>query len=104
MRKTNELARLPKWISKRKRHLLACACCRRAWRLLPPSQARRLVVLAERFADGLIGYDALEEAFEDWDGGIDAWRVLVEPAVAAGAVGELGFRDPLAALELAAEA
>jgi hypothetical protein len=56
MHRANGLARLPKWISEWKRYLLTCACCRRAWRLLPDSQARRLVVLAERFADGLIGY------------------------------------------------
>jgi hypothetical protein len=93
------------WISERKRLLVACACCRRAWRLMPDRDARRLIVLAERFADGLVDYEVLEEAFLDWGDAPDADYDLVQPEQAAGgAVGELVTRSPLGALTLAAEA
>jgi hypothetical protein len=38
--------------SDRKLHLLACACCRRAWALLETDNLRQGVEVFERFADG----------------------------------------------------
>lgn len=49
--------------SLRKMRLFACACCRQViWNLLRDERARQAVVSAERFADGLILSDELEEA------------------------------------------
>jgi hypothetical protein len=41
----------PGLVSARKLRLFACACCRRAWALLPKA-ARKAVEAAERYADG----------------------------------------------------
>jgi hypothetical protein len=47
--------------SPRKLRLFGCACCHRAWSLLPAG-ARRVVQLAELVADGLAGADELQAA------------------------------------------
>src|SRR5208283_1567854 len=44
------LAHLGKGSSKRKVRLLACACCRRFWGLLPAA-AQEMLLVAERYAD-----------------------------------------------------
>jgi hypothetical protein len=41
-------------VSERRRRLLACACCRRVWDLLPQDSIRKCIVLAESYADGEI--------------------------------------------------
>jgi hypothetical protein len=46
----------------RKLRLLACACCRRIWDLIPPA-CRAGVPTAERFADGLATPEELADAF-----------------------------------------
>jgi hypothetical protein len=38
--------------SPRQRHLFACACCRRVWRLVTDGRARAAFAVAERFVDG----------------------------------------------------
>jgi hypothetical protein len=48
--------------SQRKLRLFVCACCRRIWQLLNDQQNRAAVEMAERFADGGISYEQLEEA------------------------------------------
>jgi hypothetical protein len=48
--------------SERKLRLFSCACCRRAWDLLPPEESRQAVLVAERFADGLASADELTGA------------------------------------------
>src|SRR5262245_38976844 len=47
--------------SRRKLRLFAAACCRRVWQLLDKND-RKAVVVAERFAGGLIGLDELRQA------------------------------------------
>jgi hypothetical protein len=50
-------------ISGRKLRLFACACCRRIWHLVPPEPIWPATLdLAERFADGLVGKEALTAA------------------------------------------
>ena len=52
----------------RKLRLFACACCRRAWALLP-EDGRSVVEVAERYADGLASRPVLEEAKDSLDMG-----------------------------------
>jgi hypothetical protein len=47
--------------SARKLRLFAAACCRRVWDLLP-SEAQGAVLVAEQFADGVVGKSELEAA------------------------------------------
>jgi hypothetical protein len=53
--------------SDRKLRLFACACARRVWRLLTAQRLRRLLELAERYAD--------EET--TWDDIADRWKAVV---------------------------
>jgi hypothetical protein len=44
----------------RKLRLFACACCRRAWHLLPKA-VRKVVQASERYADGLMGKEVFQQ-------------------------------------------
>jgi hypothetical protein len=78
-------------VSKRKRRLLAVACCRRIWHLLEDEGARRAVETAESFADGLASKKQLSRACAK------AWKLAIEvvsaeieegsPPLSAGRVG-----------------
>jgi hypothetical protein len=48
-------------LSDRKFRLFACACCRRFWHLLSGPMAQPAVEAAERYADGLISFNQLED-------------------------------------------
>ena len=45
--------------SDRKLRLFACACCRRAWRVIHSAEGRKAVETAARYADGRVGRDEL---------------------------------------------
>ena len=49
----------------RKLQLSACACCREVWHLLGVRQYRKVVLVAERYADVLATEQALEKARRD---------------------------------------
>src|SRR5829696_4389915 len=50
-------------VGRRKLRLFGCACCRRVWDVLTPERSRRAVVVAELFAEGLVGADELRPAW-----------------------------------------
>jgi hypothetical protein len=51
----------------RRLRLLICACCRLVWPHLRDARSRRAVEAGERYADGLLGTEALEAAFRASD-------------------------------------
>lgn len=88
----------------RKLRLLACACCRRVWHLLVSECSRRAVAVAERYADGLVSPQRLNDIYQGARAGISEKR---GPAGAAAAtVAALASAPELTtggrALELAA--
>ncbi len=50
--------------STRKFMLFACACCQRLWPLLPNAECREAIDCAERYAEGLLGKRAFQQAAE----------------------------------------
>ncbi len=90
-------------VSERKRRLLAVACCRRIWQLLPDGWTRRAVELAELFADDLADQKALDQACaKAWK--LAAQNIVVDAGEDDGSLFGSGKVDPAyAAAALAAE-
>jgi hypothetical protein len=76
-------------VSDRKLRLFAVACCRRTWHLLTSEPGKRVVELAEKYADhGVTASDLLRanvrafsaEVYVDSScaGGVEGWRAAVE--------------------------
>src|SRR5438445_11670657 len=63
--------------SERKLRLFACACCRAVWALLTDQPSRHAVEVAERYADGLVGAEALADASQA------AWKAWEDSASSA---------------------
>src|SRR4051812_19272592 len=68
-----ESGRLPE----RKARLLACACCRRVWDVLPDERSRRAVGVAGRFAGGAAGQAEIDQAHDD--ARLACWAIKVSP-------------------------
>jgi hypothetical protein len=52
----------PVAVSDRKIRLFMCACCRHVWHLLTNAQSRKVVKVAEQFADGKTTAEAMDDA------------------------------------------
>jgi hypothetical protein len=69
--------------SDRKLRSFACACCRHIWQLLDKPQSRTAVEMTERFADGEISQDQLNDAAQAVRGAAWSWSQYAEPALVA---------------------
>jgi hypothetical protein len=63
--------------SARKKRLFGCACCYRAWHLLPDPRCKTAVRVAERFADGTSPSEALDTAHRSARTMIDKHRRII---------------------------
>jgi hypothetical protein len=68
-------------MSQRKKRLLACACCRRAWGLLDDPRCRTAVEASERHADGPLGDEELVIALRGVEELVIALRGVNEVAL-----------------------
>jgi hypothetical protein len=73
--------RLPGTDSPRKLRLLACGCCRFCWHLLTDKRSRRVVEVAEAYADGQVNAEELAAAKSAADQVSDGLRKRFRSAV-----------------------
>ena len=66
--RTNDVDRMIRFLvartAERKLRLIACAACRRVWRFMADERSQEAVVVAEKFADGLVSREQLVRAYD----------------------------------------
>jgi hypothetical protein len=90
--------------SDRKLRLFGCACVRRVWDQIPSSRGRKLVEIAENFADGLVAESVLNTAFDGGRGGFTQSQGYYTATEAAITTCRPSARDAAAAARYVAQA